>query len=212
MSRHKLQPIHSGSLCSLTLRGHNAQGQSLWESALPTSDCSSSLQASTAAGTPQTPHLCYHTPPSPQPDLFSYFTVLFSYIAFPPCFWFCIVVSLVFSTHFHLWICLLAWLLSSFMIPIFILPFLFSLQVCEIHQNTTGHSTALQKDRSNFIHQSTGTSPLTETNCKALVQPTHGEDSINKRNYNLPACRKRPETQWIKMKKTEICAADEGTC
>ena len=62
---------------------------------------------------------------SPAWLIFSCFAVLFSYIAFPPCFWFCIVASLVFGIHCHLWICLLAWLLTSFLIPIFILFFFF---------------------------------------------------------------------------------------
>jgi len=30
-------------------------------------------------------------------------TVLFRYLTFFPCFWFCVVVSLVFSVCFHLW-------------------------------------------------------------------------------------------------------------
>lgn len=142
---------------------------------------------------PKHPTCGCHTPPSPQPDLF-FHILQYSLVIlhFPHVSWFCIVVSLVFSTHFHLWICLLAWLLSSFMIPIFILPFLFSLQVCEIHQNT-GHSTALQKDKIQ-LHppEHRHKPPNQETFHQKAWSNPHllGEDSINKRNYNLPACRR----------------------
>ena len=52
------------------------------------------------------------------------FRVLFQYIAFFMfffCVLFCIFGSLVFSIHFHLKICYLTWLLSSFLVPVFIL-------------------------------------------------------------------------------------------
>ena len=48
-----------------------------------------------------------------------------------PGFWFCIFPSLVFSSHFKFGVCLLVWVLSSFLILIFILilfsPYFFSL-------------------------------------------------------------------------------------
>ena len=56
----------------------------------------------------------------------------------PLCFWFCkIFASLVFSIHFHIWICLLVWLIFYSLVPVFILcclffSLLFSLWVCEV--------------------------------------------------------------------------------
>ena len=41
----------------------------------------------------------------------------FCYTVSCPCFWFCIFATLVFSVCFHLWICLLIWLVPSFLVP-----------------------------------------------------------------------------------------------
>ena len=44
----------------------------------------------------------------------------------PPCFLFFLIFgSLVFSIHFHIWICLLVWLIFYFLVLVFILCFLF---------------------------------------------------------------------------------------
>ena len=49
-----------------------------------------------------------------------------------PCFWFCIYTTLDFIINFHLYLCLLAWLLSSFFDSYFFILFLFSLfAVCK---------------------------------------------------------------------------------
>ena len=73
-------------------------------------------------------------------SFFSYLHNVFHYISFSPCFWFSNFSSLDFSICFHLWVYLLAWLLSPFFILLIYIyiffPFflLFSSQVwvCEL--------------------------------------------------------------------------------
>ena len=59
-------------------------------------------------------------------------TVLFRYLTFFPCFWFCVVVSLVFSVCFHLWACVLVLLLYSFWFLSYFSFFLFSLHFVSV--------------------------------------------------------------------------------
>ena len=57
--------------------------------------------------------------------IFPIFTVLFNYIAFSPCFWFCIFADLVFSIHFTMGSFLV--LISYFLTPVFTVIFVFFL-------------------------------------------------------------------------------------
>ena len=60
---------------------------------------------------------------------FLIFIEIFCYIAFFPCFWFCIFAGLLFSVCFHLWVCILHWLLPSF--DSSFCYFFYSLSLCE---------------------------------------------------------------------------------
>ena len=57
--------------------------------------------------------------------IFPIFTVLFNYIAFSPCFWFCIFADLVFSIHFTMGSFIV--LISYFLTPVFTVIFVFFL-------------------------------------------------------------------------------------
>lgn len=167
-------------------RGDTMPRANPWESALPTSDCSSSLQAlNCSRHSPKHPLWLPYPSLSPTLTWLSYFTVLFLVIAFSPCFQFCIVVSLVFSTHFHLWICLLACYSLLFYDSYFYLPFPFLFaSVWNTQKHWTQHCPS-EGQRSSLIHQSTGTSPLAG-NHQAWSTPHYGRFTI----VYIPLCRK----------------------